>query len=79
MIIRRRRVKHTKTFEERLAEEAARFREQAERLSEGSKARDLLLRRAGQAEAASHISDWLRSPGLQPPKALENFALAQKK
>lgn len=79
MIIRRRRVKHTKTFEERLAEEAARLREEAARLPEGSKARDLLLRRAGQAETASHISDWLRSPGLQPPKALENCALGQKK
>jgi hypothetical protein len=65
---RRRRVKHTATFEERLAEEARLFKEEAERLSLGSKARDLILRRAQQAEAASHMSKWLRSPGLQSPK-----------
>jgi hypothetical protein len=46
----RRRVKHTATFEERLAEEAINFKE---------------------AETASHINNWLRYPGLQPPKALE--------
>jgi hypothetical protein len=28
----------------------------------------LLLRRSRQAETASHMSDWLRSPGLQPPR-----------
>jgi hypothetical protein len=62
----RRRFKHTETFEERLAEEAARFRKAAEELPHGT-ARELLLRRARQAETASHMSDWLRSPGLQPP------------
>jgi hypothetical protein len=64
----RRRVKHTLTFEERLAEEARRFREEAERLPIGSNARNLLLRRARQAETASHINEWLRSPGLASPK-----------
>jgi hypothetical protein len=63
----RRRFKHTETFEERLAEEAARFRKAAEELPHGT-ARELLLRRARQAETASHMSDWLSSPGLQPPK-----------
>ena len=63
----RRRVKHTKTFEERLAEEAARFKEAAEQLPDGSMARELMLRRARQAETASHISEWLSSPGLKPP------------
>ena len=77
MIIKRRRVKHTKTLEERLAEEACQFREEAERLPQGSKARDLLLRRANQAETASRINDWLRSPGLQAPKELAN--VGQKK
>jgi hypothetical protein len=28
----------------------------------------LLLRRARQAEAASHMNDWLKSPGLRSPK-----------
>jgi hypothetical protein len=46
----RRRVKHTLTFEERLAEEARRFREEAEKLPLGSKAQDLIPRRAQQAE-----------------------------
>ena len=63
----RRRVKHTLSFEERLAKEAILFKEEAERLPAGSKARDLMLRRARQAETASHMSEWLRSPGLKAP------------
>jgi hypothetical protein len=58
----RRRVKHTLSFEERLAEEARRFKEEAEKLPPGSKARDLILRRAQQAERALQISEWVRSP-----------------
>ena len=68
MVQRRRRVKHTATFEERLAEEAIKFKEAAEKQPLGSMARELLLRRARQAETAAHIGDWLRSPALQPPK-----------
>lgn len=64
----RRRVKHEATFEERLAEEAIKFKEAAEKQPHGSMARELLLRRARQAETAAHISHWLRSPELQPPK-----------
>ena len=64
----RQRVKHTLTFEERLAEEAQRFKEAAEKEVPGSLARELLLRRSRQAETASHMSGWLRSPGLQSPK-----------
>jgi hypothetical protein len=64
---KRRRFKHTQTFQERLAEEAKRFREAAAELPQGT-ARELLLRRARQAETASHMSEWLSSPGLQPPK-----------
>ena len=30
--------------------------------------RDQLLRKARQAETASHMSAWLRSPGLRPPE-----------
>ena len=58
----RRRVKHKITFEERLAEEAERFRRAAEELPVGSMTRELLLRRARQAEAASHMNDWLKCP-----------------
>ena len=64
----RRRFKQTQTFEERLADEAAQFRKAAEQAEPGM-ARDLLLRRARQAETASRMNDWLTSPGLQPPKA----------
>jgi hypothetical protein len=64
---RRRFRQRTKTFEEHLAEEADRFREAAQHLPRGM-ARELLLRRARQAETASHMSDWLRSPGLRSPE-----------
>ena len=75
----RKRIKHKATFEELLAEEAIRFKEAAEKQPPGSTARELLLRRARQAETASHINDWLSSPGLQPPKALKNLLADQKK
>ena len=63
---KRRRIKHEKTFQERLAEEAHRFREAAEALPPGT-AQELLLKRARQAETAAHMDQWLKSPGLQPP------------
>jgi hypothetical protein len=65
MVKLRPRVKHTLTLEERLAIEAKRCKEAAEREPAGSTYRDLFLRRARRAEAASHISEWLRSPGLR--------------
>ena len=64
----RRRIVHKATFEERLAEEAQRFKEAAEKQPPGSTARELLLRRARQAEAASRMNNWLSSPGLASPK-----------
>jgi hypothetical protein len=64
---RRHLKQRTKTFQQHLAEEAVRFREAAKVLPQGM-ARELLLRRARQAETASHISEWLRSPGLQAPR-----------
>ena len=60
--------KHQARFEERLAEEAIKFKEAAEKQPPGSTASELLLRRARQAETAARISDWLRSRELQPPK-----------
>ncbi|MEY9390663.1 hypothetical protein ACVIJW_006203 [Bradyrhizobium barranii subsp. barranii] len=46
---------------------------EAMQLSVGSQkslasARQELLRKARQAETGSHMSEWRRSPGLQPPK-----------
>lgn len=63
----RRRVKQTRSLEERLAEQARRLREEAELLPHGP-VRDEALRRARQAETGSHLSEWLRSPGLKPPE-----------
>ena len=64
---RKRIKKHEAIFEERLEEEAIR-KKAAEKQRPGSTARELLLRRARQAERAVHMSDWLRSRELQPPK-----------
>lgn len=63
----RRRVKQTRPLEERMAERADKLKEQANQLPAGAK-REGLLRRARIAETGAHLSDWIRSPGLQPPK-----------
>jgi hypothetical protein len=68
MAQQRKRIKHKTTFEERLAQEARRFKEAAEAQPPGSTARELLLRRARQAETASGMNDWLSSPGPTSPK-----------
>ena len=73
MVKRRNRTKHAKTFEERLAEEAARFKEAAAKLPPGTQ-RELYLRRARQAQTALHINEWLTPPGLQPPSAPKELA-----
>jgi hypothetical protein len=79
MTKKRRRVKHIETFEERLAQEAIKLKEAADKQPIGSMARELLLRHARQAERASHINQWLSSPGLQRPKALKNLVADQQK
>jgi hypothetical protein len=66
IVMQRRRLKQIASLEERLSEEAKRLREQAKSLPPGPD-RDILIRRARQAETGSHMSEWLRSPGLQPP------------
>ncbi len=65
--MQRLRSKQTVSLEERLAEEAKRLRAEAKLLPPGA-ARDALIRRARQAEIGSHMSEWLRSPGLRPPE-----------
>jgi hypothetical protein len=62
-----RHFKQADPLEQRLAQEALRLRNLADDTSPGVK-RDWLLRRARQCETGSHISEWLRSPGLQSPK-----------
>ena len=63
----RRRFNQTLSLEERLSEEAKRLRKEAKLLPPGA-AREELLRKAREAETGSRLSEWLRSPGLQPPK-----------
>ena len=64
--MKRLRLKQTQSLEERLTEEAKRLRAEAKLLPPGA-ARDELIRKARQAETGSHLSDWLRSPGLKVP------------
>jgi hypothetical protein len=49
-----------------LAQEALRLRDDALAARPGPE-RDAMLRKARLAETASHINDWLASPGLQAP------------
>jgi hypothetical protein len=74
---KRRRIKHEKTFQERLAEDALRFKEAADKLPPGT-ARELLLKRARQAGTAAQIDAWLTSPGLRPPKEKRDFTSGKK-
>ncbi|MBP0116552.1 MULTISPECIES: hypothetical protein [Bradyrhizobium] len=61
----RHRVKQSISFNQRLADEAERFRKAAEELPPGT-ARELLMKRVRQAEAALQINDWLATPGRSP-------------
>lgn len=60
-IIRRRRVKHALTFEERLLNAASKARELAFTLPSG-KERDKLLRSARESETAAQINRSIASP-----------------
>ena len=65
--MQRRRFKQTRSLEERLSEEAKRLRAEAKLLPPGA-ARDEMIRKARRAETASHMNEWLTSPGLRPPE-----------
>lgn len=65
--MQRRRFKNILSFPDRLAQEAERLRTEAEELPPGYD-REMLLRKARQTDTASHINEWLSSPGLQAPK-----------
>nr|WP_249135214.1 hypothetical protein [Bradyrhizobium sp. AUGA SZCCT0222] len=65
--MQRRGILHDTPLDQRLIEEAQRLRKQAEG-TRPSFERDLLLRKARQAEAAAHMQEWLSSRGLQPPR-----------
>ena len=63
----RHRFKQTISLEERFSEEAKRLPEEAKSLPPGPD-RDILIRKARQAETGSRMSEWLRSLELQLPK-----------
>jgi hypothetical protein len=64
---RRRRIKHILSLEQRLSEEAERLREEAQKLPPGP-TREGLLRKAREDEMVAHMTEWITSPGSQPPK-----------
>jgi hypothetical protein len=64
--MQRHRFKQTAPLELRLEEQAKRLRQEAKGTPPGV-AREKLIRRARQAETASHISQWVSSKGLQAP------------
>jgi hypothetical protein len=65
--MQRRRFKQTPPLNQRLTEEAERLRKEAQGTPPGID-REQLLRRARQADTASHMNEWLSSPGLHSPK-----------
>jgi hypothetical protein len=65
-IVRRRRVKHETSFKDRLLKNAQDAREQAAQLPFGA-ARDRLLQKAKQSEAAANIDTWISSSGPRLP------------
>lgn len=60
------RVKHDKTFQERLNEQAQRLKEDFAKTPSDAY-RELLLRRASEAEAGSRVARWLASAELRRP------------
>jgi hypothetical protein len=54
-------------LQDRLALHASRLKEGAQALGPGPE-RDAIIRRVRQAETASHVDEWLLSPGLQSPR-----------
>ena len=61
---RRQSVPHT--FEENIAAEKAKLEAQVAKLKPGPQM-DALRKKIRQLETASHMNEWLSSPGLQPP------------
>jgi len=63
----RRRFKQNLSLQERLALYAEAARQKASLLRPGAE-KEELLRKARQADTAAHLSGWVSSPGIQPPK-----------
>jgi hypothetical protein len=54
------------SFEDRVAAEKAHLEAEAADLPHGP-GKDELLKKIRQLETATHMNEWLSSPGLQPP------------
>jgi hypothetical protein len=65
--MQRRRFKQSTSLKDRLVSFAEEVRKKAAKLRPGAE-QDALLKKARQADTASHIDDWANSIGLQPPK-----------
>jgi hypothetical protein len=63
----RRRIKHSTSLEQRIAERASEIRAKAEALPPESKEREKLERTIRQADTFAHMNEWMTSPGLRPP------------
>jgi hypothetical protein len=55
------------TILEKWHDQAEAFKQEAAKLPHGRE-RDELHRKARQLETASHVNEWLLSPGLTPPR-----------
>jgi hypothetical protein len=65
-MLKRRRFKQSLSLKDRLSLFAKDARARADELPPGP-AKDDLLRKARQADTATHLDDWVNSPGLQSP------------
>jgi hypothetical protein len=54
------------SFEDQITAEKSQLGAQAASLPPGPQ-KDALLKKIRQLETASHVNEWLTSPGLQPP------------
>ena len=64
---KRRRFRQVLSLKERLLSFAEEMRERASELPPGPEREDV-LKKARQAEIATHLDEWANSPGLQPPR-----------
>ena len=64
--MQRRRRSAPHTFEENIAAEKAKLEAQIAKLKPGAQM-DALRKKITQLETASHMNEWLSSPGLQSP------------
>ncbi len=55
------------TFETNIAAEKAKLETELAKLKPGPET-DVIRKKLRQLDTAAHISEWLSSPGLQPPK-----------